>query len=57
MNVTNWINDNQIAIWINNNDEHSAPMVQLIDERLYYDSANNTYREGEVPWKSDKVLV
>ncbi|KAM3143911.1 hypothetical protein pb186bvf_003962 [Paramecium bursaria] len=57
MNVTNWICDNYIAIWLNNNDKNAVPMIQIIDERLYYDSINNKYKEGDVPWKSEKVFV
>ncbi|KAM3143889.1 hypothetical protein pb186bvf_003940 [Paramecium bursaria] len=57
MNITNWICDDQIAIWLNNNDENYIPMIWIIDERLHFDKENNCYTEREVCCRMDEVNV
>ena len=57
MNMTNWICDDQIAIWLNNNDENYIPMIWIIDERLHFDKENNCYTEREVCCRMDEVNV
>ncbi|CAD8092542.1 unnamed protein product [Paramecium sonneborni] len=40
MNVTNWINPHQVAIWTNCNDETTRPSIFTFDLRNYYDGQN-----------------
>ncbi|CAD8169865.1 unnamed protein product [Paramecium pentaurelia] len=40
MNLTNWINPNQVAIWVNCNDESTRPSIFCFDLRRYYNGKN-----------------
>ncbi|CAD8156401.1 unnamed protein product [Paramecium pentaurelia] len=40
INVTNWINPNQVAIWVNCNDSSTRPSIFCFDLRKYYNGQN-----------------
>ncbi|CAD8192417.1 unnamed protein product [Paramecium pentaurelia] len=40
MNVTNWINPNQVAIWVNCDDKSTRPSIFCFDLRRYYNGKN-----------------
>ncbi|CAD8149922.1 unnamed protein product [Paramecium pentaurelia] len=40
INVTNWINPNQVAIWVNCNDGSTNPSIFCFDLRRYYNGQN-----------------
>lgn len=40
MNVSNWINPHEVAIWANCNDGTTRPSIFIFDLRSYYDGKN-----------------